>query len=314
MAAIKVNGITLEYESVGDPNAPSILLIMGLGMQLIAWPDAFCAALAGRGFRVIRFDNRDIGLSSKFDAFPIPNVAWVAARAWLGLPIRSAYTLADMANDTVGLMDALGLDRAHVAGASMGGMVAQLIAALHPTRISSLISMMSSSGARRLPGPTPRALAALLGKPDNPHEFASVIEHYIHLFRVIGSPGFATDEEELRARLGQALRRNFHPAGNARQLHAILACGDRSPLLQQITAPTLVIHGADDPLVPLECGKDTARKIAGARLHVVQGMGHDLAPGLHPILVAAIAEHCHAAQSSYSTSPLEGVASIATAG
>jgi proline iminopeptidase len=195
----------------------------------------------------------------------------------------------------------------------MGGMVAQLAAAIHPTRVSSLISVMSSSGARRLPGPTRKALAALLGKPENPLDFASVIEHYVHLFRVIGSPGFATDEAELRARLEQALRRNFHPAGNARQLHAILACGDRSPLLRRVTAPTLVIHGADDPLVPLECGKDTAREIAGARLQVVPGMGHDLASGLHPILVAAIAEHCHAAQSSYSTAPLEGVASTATA-
>jgi len=313
MGAIKANGITLEYESLGDRNAPPILLIMGLGMQLIAWPDAFCAALAGRGFRVIRFDNRDIGLSSKFDAFPIPNVAWAAAKAWLGLPIRSAYALADMANDTIGLMDGLRLEKAHVVGASMGGMVAQLVAALHPTRVSSLISMMSSSGARRLPGPTQRALAALLGKPENPRDFASVIDHYVHLFRVIGSPGFATDEAELRVRLEQALRRNFHPAGNARQLHAILACGDRSPLLRRVTAPTLVIHGADDPLVPLECGKDTARKIAGARLQVVPGMGHDLPPGLHPILIEAIAEHCHAAQSSCSASASEAVASITTA-
>lgn len=312
MAAIKANGITLEYESFGDPNAPPLLLIMGLGMQLIAWPDAFCAALAGRGFRVIRFDNRDIGLSSKFDAFPIPNIAWAGAKAWLGLRIRSAYSLADMANDTVGLMDALGLERAHVVGASMGGMVAQLVAALYPARVSSLISIMSSSGARRLPGPTRRALAALLGKPANPRDFASVVEHYVHLFAVIGSPGFPTDEAELRARLERGLRRNFHPAGNARQLHAILACGDRSALLRQVTAPTLVIHGADDPLVPLECGKDTARKIAGAKLQVVAGMGHDLPPGLYPILVAAIAEHCHAAQSSSSASPLEDIATIAT--
>jgi proline iminopeptidase len=297
MTSAQVNGITLTYESLGDPNSPPILLIMGLGMQLTGWPDTFCTALVGRGFRVIRFDNRDIGLSTKFGHLPIPNLAWLAIKARLGLPIRSGYSLADMAADAVGLLDALGLETAHVAGASMGGMVAQLVAALHPGRVRSLTSIMSSTGARRLPGPTSRAAAALLGKPDNPSDPQSVIEHYVRLFRVIGSPGFPTDEDELRHRLAESVRRSYYPAGSARQLHAIAACGDRSRLLRKVEAPTLVIHGADDPLIPVECGKDTAAKISGAKLRVIQGMGHDLAPGLQPIIVSAIADHCQEAET-----------------
>jgi len=297
MTAVAANGITIEYESIGDPAAPPILLIMGLGMQLVAWPDTFCQGLVERGFRVIRFDNRDCGLSSKIRVHRQPNIAAALAAAWLRLPVRAPYTLDDMAADAVGLLDALGVPRAHMVGLSMGGMIAQVVAARYADRVLSLTSIMSSSGRRKAMQPRPAAKQALLSQPADPNDPASVVEHLVGVFGVIGSPAFPTDREALREQVARVVRRGYYPSGVTRQLVAIVASGDRRRLLRKITAPTLVIHGADDPLVPVEGGRDTARHIAGARLMVIEGMGHDLAPGLQPILVEAIAAHCRESES-----------------
>jgi proline iminopeptidase len=266
---------------------------MGLGMQLVAWPDTFCQGLIDRGFRVLRFDNRDSGLSTKIRVRRQPNLVVALAAAWLRLPVRSPYTLDAMAADAVGLLDALDIPRAHIVGLSMGGMIAQIVAARYPERVLTLTSIMSSSGSRKVSQPRPDAKRALLSKPSDPADPECVIDHLVRFFGVIGSPGFPTDRAALREQVARSVRRGHHPAGLTRQLVAIIASGDRRKLLPKITAPTLVIHGAQDPLVPVEAGRDTARHIAGAKLMVIEGMGHDLAPGLLPILVEAIAAHCH---------------------
>jgi pimeloyl-ACP methyl ester carboxylesterase len=297
---VTCNGIELEYEWVGHPavgnpadsQTPVILLIMGLGMQLIAWPDEFCAALVASGFRVIRFDNRDVGLSGRITGGKRPNLVWAMLAAKLRLPVRSPYTLADMAADAVGLLDALGIDRAHVVGASMGGMIAQVMAASYPQRVASLTSIMSTSGNPKLPRPRRDAVKTLVSKPSDPKNPAIVIDHLIKVFGVIGSPGFPADLVALRDQLSRAVKRAYYPAGVARQLLAVIASGDRRPLLRTITAPTLVIHGAADPLIPLAAGQDTADNIPGARLMAIEGMGHDLPQKLLAPLAEAIATHC----------------------
>jgi pimeloyl-ACP methyl ester carboxylesterase len=292
MTAVAVNGVTIEYESLGAPADPAIVLIMGLGMQLVAWPDSFCRALVARGFRVVRFDNRDSGLSSRIGGRRSlgPLLALVAAR--LHLPVRGAYGLEDMARDTVALMDALGIDRAHVVGASMGGMIAQVLAARFPERVLSLTSIMSSSGRRKVSRPRKRALEIFMRRPPASAAAAQVVSHLVEVFTVIGSPGFPTERRELRERIGGWVQRAYDPAATARQLVAVIASGDRRRLLRRISAPTLVIHGADDPLVPVEAGRDTASAVPGAKLLVVDGMGHDLPDGVLPKLADAIAGHC----------------------
>jgi len=292
MASLRCNGLDIEYESFGDPSAPAILLIMGLGMQLIAWPDAFCQHLVARGFRVIRFDNRDTGLSGRISGGKRPKLMWAMIAARLRLPLRTPYTLNDMAADAIGLIDGLGIARAHVVGASMGGMIAQVLAARYPQRVLSLTSIMSSSGNPRLPLPKRHAMKALLSKPADPRNPEIVIEHLVRVFGVIGSPAFPADPAELRQRVGRSVRRGYYPDGVARQLLAVIASGDRRKLLRTIVAPTLVIHGGADPLVPLDAGRDTARNIPGSRLLVVDGMGHDLPPALYQRLAEAIAAHC----------------------
>lgn len=282
----------IEYESLGDPAHPAIVLIMGLGMQLMAWPDSFCQALVARGYRVIRFDNRDCGLSGRAPGKKRANLLLAMAASALGLPVRTPYTLEDMAGDTVGLMDRLGMDRAHIVGASMGGMIAQVLAAKFPQRVLSLTSIMSSSGNRRVSKPSKKARKVLLSRPSDPKNPDSVIEHLVEMFGVIGSPGYPSSREELRSRIGHSVRRAYEPAGTARQLLAIIASGDRRQLLHTITAPTLVLHGADDPLVPLAAGRDTAQNIPGATLQVIEGMGHDFPEALMPRLAQAIADHC----------------------
>jgi len=282
----------IEYESFGDPSHPAIVLIMGLGMQLMAWPDSFCQALVARGYRVIRFDNRDCGLSGRAPGKKRANLMLAMAASALGLPVRAPYTLDDMAGDTVGLMDKLGIVRAHIVGASMGGMIAQVLAAKFPLRVLSLTSIMSTSGNRKVSKPTKPARKVLLARPANPKDPESVIEHLVEMFGVIGSPGYPSTREELRSRIGKSVRRAYDPAGVARQLLAIIASGDRRKLLRTIAAPTLVIHGADDPLVPLAAGRDTAQNIPGAKLEVIEGMGHDFPEALMPRLAQAIADHC----------------------
>ena len=288
----------IEYESLGDPSRPAIVLIMGLGMQLMAWPDDFCQELVARGYRVIRFDNRDCGLSGRAPGKKRANLLLAMAASALGLPVRTPYTLEDMAGDAVGLMDKLGIARAHIVGASMGGMIAQVLAAKFPQRVLSLTSIMSSSGYRKVSKPSKPARKVLLSRPADPKDPESVIEYMVHMFGVIGSPGYPSTREELRSRIGHSVRRAYEPAGTARQLLAIIASGDRRKLLRTIAAPTLVIHGAADPLVPLAAGRDTAQNIPGASLLVIEGMGHDFPAALMPRLAREIADHCdlHAAK------------------
>jgi pimeloyl-ACP methyl ester carboxylesterase len=285
---IGANGIHLEVEDHGPVNGEPLVLIMGLGMQLVAWHDDFVQSLVQRGFRVIRFDNRDIGLSQDFDHLGVPNVALEAVRHAVGLQVRSAYTLVDMANDTAGLLDALGIRSAHICGASMGGMVAQQLAVRHPQRVKSLTLMMTTSGARRLPGPSLKVRGALLSRPADPKSFDSIVSHYVQLYKLIGSPGFPSSDQWLQQRLSLSVRRSHRPRGVARQLVAIAADGDRTPLLGQIKAPTQVLHGTADPLVPVAAGRDLAARIGGAKLDLVEGMGHDLPVALWPRFADAI--------------------------
>jgi pimeloyl-ACP methyl ester carboxylesterase len=293
MPTLNTNGIRIAFDTAGDPKGVPVLLISGLGLQLTAWPDEFVESLVDLDFYVIRFDNRDCGLSTKFEQAGTPNLAAAWLKSKIGWPLRPPYTLDDMAGDALGVLSALGVARAHVVGMSMGGMIAQLLAAGHPARVHSLTSIMSSSGRRGLPGPTPAAREALLRRPARPHDPDSVIDQAVGLFQVIGSPAYPTAEKQLRRRLGRSLRRNWCPAGVARQMLAVAASGDRSARLRTITVPTLVIHGAADPLVPLACGADTAVKVPGARLEVIEGMGHDLPIQLVERLAALIDAHAH---------------------
>ena len=279
MPQIKANHINLEYELAGDASKPCVLLIMGLGMQLIAWPPALVQSLLDAGYSVLRLDNRDIGLSQKIEA-PRRSLIWAAVKHRLGMRVEAPYLLRDMVEDTAALLDALHIAKVHVVGASMGGMIAQGLAAHHPDKVLSLTSIMSSSGARKLPQAKPHVSRALMTRPKNSNDIRAVVEHGLSVFKLIGSPGFPTDSKVLSARIEAGIKRAYHPAGVARQLLAIVASGDRSAELEKITAPTLVLHGADDPLVPLAHGEDTARKIKGASLKVLPGMGHDLPPGV----------------------------------
>jgi len=297
MPSVAANGVQIEYAESGDAAAPAILLIMGLGMQLIAWPEAFCTGLADRGFRVVRFDNRDVGKSTKIRKPGAIALAAAFARALAGLRVVPPYTLRDMAADAVGLMDALHIDRAHIVGVSMGGMIGQIIAAEHSERVRSLTSIMSSSGDPNLPRGNAEVLRALM-RPRPVRDRERAIRQAMDFYRLIGSPGFPTSEADLRAKVERAITRCYYPSGFARHLLAVMAAGSRVEMLSRIRVPTLVVHGADDPLVPVEAGRDTAAHIAGAELRIIPGMGHDLAGGLVPILVDAIAEHCGSADRS----------------
>lgn len=296
LPTIEANGIKLAYDVQGDPKGEAILLISGLGLQLISWPDAFCKGLADEGFRVIRFDNRDSGLSSKMEHFGKPNLQQAFFRSLFHMPLFSGYTLYDMAKDGVCLLDALGIGKAHIVGASMGGMIAQIIAGRYPERVLSLTSIMSTSGRPGLPGPTMAANQALFSRPENPRDFNSVIDYYVHMFRVFGSPRYPTPDAELRRRVAESVRRNVCVSGTARQIMAVASSGDRVALLRTVKAPTLVIHGTDDPLVPVACGRDTAHLVRGALLHEIEGMGHDFPPALDSTLSGLVAEHCKLSQ------------------
>lgn len=284
------NGISITYEDKGPRDAPVILLVMGLGGQLTLWPDEFVDALNERGFRTIRYDNRDVGLSTRFDAAGVPNIKWMVVKSVLGLPVRSAYTLADMAADGMALLDHLGVERAHIVGVSMGGMISQHIAARYPERTLSLTSVMSTTGNRRLPRADKEAMRVLTSRPmsGDPED---MIAYSVRAARVIGSPGYPAAEDRLQRRVRADFERGWYPQGVARQMAAIVADGDRRAMLKDIKAPTLVIHGEDDPLVPIAGGRDTADNIAGARLLTIPGMGHDLPLGLVDIMADAIAEH-----------------------
>jgi pimeloyl-ACP methyl ester carboxylesterase len=286
----EVNSIKVTFEDKGPKDAPAILLVMGLGGQLTLWPDEFVDALVAHGFRTIRYDNRDVGLSTRFESAGVPNLKWMFVKAALRLPVRPAYTLADMAADGIGLLDHLGIAKAHIVGASMGGMISQHIAARYPERVLSLTSIMSSTGNPRLPRANKDAMAVLANRPMSGDPEA-MIAYSVRAARVIGSPAYPAAEERLQRRVRHDFERGWYPQGVARQMAAIVADGDRRAMLATIKAPTLVIHGEADPLVPLAGGRDTAASIPGARLLTIPGMGHDLPLALVDTLADAVAGH-----------------------
>ncbi len=291
MPQITANGITLEYEAFGDPANPPLLLVMGLGAQMTLWPIELIEALTARGYYVIRYDNRDIGLSEKFGHAGVPDVRKVALMKLFGLRPKLPYRLADMAADAADLLRVLGIDKAHVVGASMGGMIVQLLAANHPEKVLSMTSVMSTTGNRGLPRARPEAMKALMGRPPANASLEQVIPVGITVSRAIGSPAYPAAEERLRDRIARDFERSFYPQGAARQLAAIIDDGDRRARLKRIGAPSLVIHGIDDPLVPVEGGRDTAANIRGAKLHEIKGMGHDLPLELVEEISDVIAAH-----------------------
>jgi len=291
MTQIAANGLELEYDQFGAAGTPAILLIMGLGTQMTAWTVPFCERLAGHGFHVIRFDNRDVGLSRKFHDQKAPGMTRFMIAKFLGLSLRIPYTLDDMAEDAVGLLDALQIDAAHIVGASMGGMIAQLIAGRFPDRCVSLTSIMSTSGDPSLPGPGAEVRKQLLAPRPEASQPEAAVQRIVRGYQLLGSPGFRRTEEELRQLAQDSIERSYYPQGIMRQVAAIVANGSRVDLLKRIRIPTLVIHGIDDPLVPVECGKHTAGQIENASLELIAGMGHDLAPQLTNRLVDLIAKH-----------------------
>ncbi len=296
---IRANGIDIEVEDSAQSHPasadkPVVLLIMGLGMQLIAWPPQMLQGLVDAGYRVVRFDNRDVGLSSHFDQLGKPNLLWASLKYKIGLVPAAPYSLSDMAADALGVLDALGIAKAHVVGVSMGGMIAQRVAIAAPQRTLSLTSIMSSSGARGLPQADPKVMQAMISRP-NGTSAQAVVDHTVRLFKAIGSPAYPTPEDELRARVLEGIHRSFHPVGTLRQMVAIVSDITRAAQLLRITSPTLVIHGKADPLVPYGCGEDTARRIPGAKLVGIDGMGHDLPPEPVTQILAAMVPHLNAA-------------------
>ncbi len=294
MPQITANDIALHYEDHGDPTHPVMLLIMGFGAQLTLWPDELVDALTAHGFRVIRYDNRDVGLSQKFDGVKAPGPVKLTILGKIGMTPKVPYTLADMADDGAGLMDALGIDKAHIVGASMGGMIAQHFAARHADRTISLTTIFSTTGNPKLPAAKKEAMKALVTRPGSMEEDA-LVDHGVHLSRTIGSPDYPADETRLRNRVRETVRRSSYPEGTTRHLAAILADGDRRAMLKDIAAPTLVLHGEADPLVPVEGGHDTAAHIEGATIHTYKGWGHDLPLELVDRIADRVAAHAKAA-------------------
>ena len=298
---VRANGNAIEVEDSGadgtQNDRPAVLLIMGLGMQLIAWPPAFIRGLLAAGHRVVRMDNRDVGLSQHFDELGKPNLVWASLKHKLGLRVQPPYSLTDMAHDATGVLDALGIRQAHMVGVSMGGMIGQRVAIAAPERVLSLTSIMSSSGARHLPGPRPDVLRALLSRPADRSE-KGLADQAVRLFKLIGSPAFPLEEKTIRDGVLAAMRRSFHPVGTLRQMIAVVADSGRADALARIVLPTLVVHGRDDPLVPYACGVDTARRIACAQLVGIAGMGHDLPPGVVEQILAALLPHLERVKAS----------------
>lgn len=289
MTTTTANGITIEYDTFGDTGGRPLLLIMGLGAQMTRWRTEFCELLANQGHYVIRFDNRDVGLSQKFDVDDMPDMGTLFARMEAGEVPDVPYTLSDMASDAAGLLDTLGIDTAHVCGASMGGMIVQQMAIDHGHRMRSMTSIMSSTGNPDLPQSTPEARAALTSPAGTTME--EVLARAVKNARVIGSPAYPAPENEIRERAKSDFDRSFYPSGVVRQMIAIAATGNRKPGLQSVSVPTLVIHGKADPLVPVEAGIDTHEAITGSKLRLFDGMGHDLPEPLWPDIVEAITAH-----------------------
>jgi pimeloyl-ACP methyl ester carboxylesterase len=288
MSQIEANGIQIEYEERGDKGNESLILIRGLGTQLIDWPESFLEGLAGEGFHVVFFDNRDVGLSQKFDESGLPELGAIASGE-----AQPAYKLQDMADDVIGVMDALNIDKAHVLGISMGGMIVQVVAATHGERLLSMMSVMSSSGRPGLPAATKAAMATLSAKPDPAGGIDAIDLLTAEGLEICGSPGYP-EPLEVRLAIARSRReRNYNPGGVARQMAAVVAAGSRGDLLEKITVPSLVIHGADDPLIPVSGGEDTANCIPECELEIVPGMGHNLPVGVVPIIVKLVSGFCH---------------------
>ena len=290
---VTANRLQIEIDVQGPADGPPLLLIMGLGMPLVGWPEELVALLVQRGIRVIRLDNRDAGLSQGFEAFGVPSLTAASLRYLLHLRVPCAYTLADMAADALGVLDVLGIASAHVCGASMGGMIAQHLAAMHPQRVKSLALIMTTSGNRRLPQPRFAVRQALLKRPAS-QQVDAVVAHLEGLLRVIGSPAYPADPLQQHQRQTAMVRRAWRPDGTVRQLLAVAADGDRSALLGRIRAPTRIIHGQADPLVPVAAAHDLQRKIGGASVEIIPGMGHDLPQALLPRLATVLAGHLQA--------------------
>jgi pimeloyl-ACP methyl ester carboxylesterase len=294
VSRVKANGIEIEYEATGNKDDPALLLIMGLGAQLTIWPDTLFQGLADRGFRVIRYDNRDTGLSTDFGSWGLPNIPAAFMKAMQGEKPDAPYLLKDMAADATGLLDALGIERAHIVGASMGGMIAQIVAAQYPQRSRSMVSIYSTSGRPGLPPGKPEALAMLTAQPEGPAR-DQLVRHGMKLRQTIGSPAYPTPEGELRALVERNVDRRWYPEGAARQYLSVIASGDRVEMLKTVKVPTLVMHGEEDPLLPVECGRDVAGLVPGAQLQTIPGWGHDFPPQLVPAIVDRIATFCKAA-------------------
>jgi pimeloyl-ACP methyl ester carboxylesterase len=292
MAQVDTNGIQIEYETFGKPSSRPLLLIMGYSYQLISWDEEFCKQIAQRGHYVIRFDNRDVGLSTKIDEGGIPDIKKTFKAMMMGEEVHLPYTLEDMADDTVGLLDALAIEKAHICGLSMGGMIAQIIAINYPQRVLSLIPIYSNMGDPEDPRPKPEVIE-LLTLPF-PEERGAYIEHNVKLLRAIAGSGFTFDEKWHREIAAQSYDRSFCPQGAVRQYAAVLTQKNRKSALASISVPTLVVHGSDDPLVPVECGRNTAAAISGAELKIIDGMGHESPhSGAWQQIIEAIADHTH---------------------
>lgn len=287
MSTITANRIEIEYEEKGSREDESLILIRGVGAQLVDWSGAFTDELASQGFHVVCFDNRDVGLSQKFDAFGVPDMAKIASGE-----VSPAYTLQEMADDVLGVMDALGIEKAHVLGVSMGGMIVQILAASHGDRLLSMMSVMSSSGRKGLPAGTPAARASLTAQPDPDGGTEAIDLLTAECLEIRGSPGYPQSFDERLAIARRSRERNYNPDGVARQVAAVIASGSRVELLSRIQVPALVIHGADDPLIPLAAGEDTASSIPGCELVVIPGMGHNIPDGVVPILTDIIVQFC----------------------
>jgi len=297
MPAAETNGIQIEYDTFGNKSSPALLLIIGLGGQMIHWDEEFCESLAGKGYFVIRFDNRDIGLSTKFDEAGVPDIMGMINALMSGNPVNPPYTFEDMAEDTVGLLDALGIKKAHICGMSMGGMIAQILALRHPERFLSLTSIYSTTGNPELPQPRSDVMELLL--TPTPLEREAAVEYSMKVFKKISGSGFPFDEAWHRNILERSYDRSFYPPGIMRQFMAILTQQNRKHALSSLSIPALVIHGTDDPLVPIACGRDTARAIPGSKFVSIEGMGHDLPHGgAWPRIMEAIVKHTQNAGGS----------------
>lgn len=303
MPQISANNLTIEYEDVGPKDGPALLLIMGLAAQMTFWPEAMIKSFVDAGFRVIRFDNRDIGLTSKLHGMRAPNPLAQAAARFVGLGRAMApYTLHDMVADSVALLDALKIKRAHLVGVSMGGMIAQLMTATHPTRVASLTSIMSGSLNPRLPGPSPKIVVPLFLSRPRDKSREALIKRGVEMYSLIRTQDPNDDGKDLHAKIAQGFDRSYYPSGVRRQLAAIIATGDLRPYLKKITAPTLVIHGSKDPLAPVEAGKDSARNIKDSRLEIIDGMAHDLPKKFLPRLCTLIIDHVRDAEKKAAAS------------